>query len=182
MRANGNIEFWLRPRNSCAKTSLSRPQASILVRLQKGEPNDPKTWRDSQGHAIEPVSHNANRDFITREMFGSTDLVAMCATSDQENRLLLCARFHEETKDFLVYTLQVIEITSTDIIHHNASNHNVQKGWHKVRYREQYVCDQIELSNPVEPWALFVGANVGEVGTGVLDQIGWQMVYTEKLP
>jgi len=157
-------------------------QPSILARLQKGESNDPKTWQDNLGDAIEPVQRDPNRDFITREMIGVTDLVALYAARDQENRLLLCARFRGETKDILIYTLQVIEIGSAGVIHHTASNHNVQEGWHRIEPGGQYICDRIELSKPVEPWALFVGANVGEMGVGVLDQIGWQMVYTEKLP
>jgi LmbE family N-acetylglucosaminyl deacetylase len=161
---------------------FAKPRPSVLVRLQKGESNDPKTWRDSLGHAIEPVQRDPNRDFITREMFGSTDLVELYAARDQENRLLLCARFREETEDIFIYTLQVIEISSAGVIHHTASNHNVQEGWHQIEPGKQYVCDRIELSRPVEPWALFVGANMGEVGVGVLDQIGWQMVYTENPP
>lgn len=161
---------------------FAKPQPSVLVRLQKGEPDDPKTWQDNLGHAIEPVQRDPNRDFITREMIGAADLVDLYATRDQENRLLLCARFREETQDILIYTLQVIEISSAGIIHHKASNNNIQEGWHQIEPREQYVCDRIELSKLVEPWALLVGANVGEIGVGVLDQIGWQMIYTEKLP
>jgi LmbE family N-acetylglucosaminyl deacetylase len=161
---------------------FAKPQPVVLEQLQKGDPYDPSTWQDAQGNLIEPVQRDPNRDFITREMFGSTDLVALYAARDQENRLLLCARFREETKDILVYTLHVIEIGSAGVIHHQASNHNVQEGWHEIELGKQTACDRIELSTPVEPWGLFVGANVGEVGVGVLDQIGWQMIYTEELP
>jgi LmbE family N-acetylglucosaminyl deacetylase len=161
---------------------FAKPQPSVLVRLQKGEPNDPNTWLDKQGHAIEPVQRDPNRDFITREMIGEADLVALYATRDQENRVQVCARFREDPTDVLIYTLQVLEIGPAGIVHHQASNHDVHEGWHRIALHEKYVCDRIELSKLAEPWALYVGANVGEIGVGVLDQIGWQMIYTEKLP
>jgi LmbE family N-acetylglucosaminyl deacetylase len=161
---------------------FAKPRPGVLHRLQKGEPNDPRTWRDKLGKSIGPVQRDPNRDFITREMVGATDLEYLYAARDQENRLLLCASFRGETDDILVYTLQVIEINSAGVIHHTASNHNLQDGWHRIEAGGQYVCDRIDLSRTVEPWALFVGANVGEIGIGVLDQIGWQMVYTEPLP
>ncbi len=159
---------------------FAKPQPGRLVRLQMGEPNDPNTWIDSQGHAVEPVQLDPNRDFITREMAGRTDLVALYAARDQDNHLLLCARFREETSDILTYALQVIGIGPAGITHHQASNHNVQDGWHQIEPGEQYVCDRIELSGQDEPWALLVGANVAGEGVGVLDQIGWQLVYTEE--
>jgi len=161
---------------------FARPQPALLARLQAGDPNAPTTWKDSQGHAIQPVQLDPNRDFITREMFGSTDLVALYAARDQDNHLLLCARFRGRTNDALVYSLQAIEVGSGGFIQHQASNHNVLEGWHEIEPGGQTVCDRIQLSNPVEPWALLVGANVGEVGVGVLDQIGWQMVYLDALP
>lgn len=159
---------------------FARPQPATLVRLQRGEPDDPSTWRDTQGHAIEPVQRDPNRDFITREMIGRTDLEALYAASDPGNHLLLCARFRGETDDLLNYTLQVIEIGTAGIIHHQASNHNLQDGWHPIEIGRQYICDRIELSRQEEPWALLVGANVAGEGVGVLDQIGWQLVYTEE--
>jgi hypothetical protein len=161
---------------------FAKPQPSVIVRLQKGELNDPNTWLDKQGHAIEPVQRDPNRDFITREMIGEADLVALYATRDQENRVQVCARFREDPTNVLIYTLQVLEIGPAGIVHHQASNHDVHEGWHRIALHEKYVCDRIKLSKLAEPWALFVGANVGEIGVGVLDQIGWQMIYTEKLP
>jgi LmbE family N-acetylglucosaminyl deacetylase len=160
---------------------FAKPQPSRLVRLLLGEPNDPDTWQDNQRHGIEPVQLDPNRDFITREMVGEADLVALYAARDDENRLLLCARFREETDDLLNYTLQAIEIGTAGILHHLASNHTVQDGWHQIEAGRHYVCDRIELSDQIQPWALLVGANVGGKGIGVLDQIGWQLVYTEQL-
>lgn len=160
---------------------FAKPQPSMLVRLQMGESNEPDTWQDNQGHGIEPVQLDPNRDFITREMVGEADLVALYAARDDENRLLLCARFREATDDILNYTLQAIEIGTAGILHHHASNHTVQEGWHQIEVGRHYVCDRIELSNQIQPWALLVGANVGGKGIGVLDQIGWQLVYTEEL-
>jgi LmbE family N-acetylglucosaminyl deacetylase len=157
------------------------PQPSMLARLQKGESNNPDTWQNIQGERIEPVQLDPNRDFITREMVGEADLVALFIARDDENRLLLCARFREETDDLLIYTLQAIEIGTDGILHHYASNHPVQDGWHQIDVGRHYACDRFELSNQIQPWALLVGANVGGKGIGVLDQIGWQLVYTEQL-
>ena len=157
---------------------FAKPQPSKLVRLDKGDSNNPDTWQDNQGLGIEPVQLDPNRDFITREMVGESDLVALYAARNDENHLLLCARFREETDDILNYSLQAIEIGSAGILHHHASNHNVQGGWHKIEAGRHYVCDRIELSNQVQPWVLLVGANVGGKGVGVLDQIGWQLVFT----
>jgi N-acetyl-1-D-myo-inositol-2-amino-2-deoxy-alpha-D-glucopyranoside deacetylase len=161
---------------------FAKPQPAVLSQLQNGEPSDPSTWQDNRGHVIEPAQRDPNRDFITREMAGVTDLEAIFAARDQENRLLLCARFRGKPTDLLIYTLQVIGINPSGITHHTASNHNFREGWHGAVLRGQYVCDRVGLSELGEPWALMVGANVGEVGTGVLDQIGWQLVYTEELP
>jgi hypothetical protein len=160
---------------------FAKPQPSTLVRLQKGESNDPDTWQDKQGQGIEPVQLDPNRDFITREMVGEADLVALYAARDDENRLLLCARFREETDDLLNYSIQAIEIGTAGILHHHASNDTVQDGWHQIEVGRHSICDRIELSNQIQPWALLVGANVGGRGVGVLDQIGWQLVYTEEL-
>jgi hypothetical protein len=160
---------------------FAKPQPGKLIRLQKGDSNNPDTWQDHLGNGIEPVQLDPNRDFITREMVGEADLVALYAARDNENRLLLCARFRVETDDLLIYTLQAIEIGEEGILHHHASNHPVEVGWHQIEIGRHYVCDRIELSNPVQPWALLVGANVGGEGIGVLDQIGWQLVYTQEL-
>ena len=156
---------------------FAQPQPARLARLASGDPQDPSTWRDSQGNAIPPVQRDPNRDFITREMFGATDLEITSLALDPQNQLLYCASFRGETKDVLLYSLQVIEIGAQGVIHHNASNHNLQPGWHELATGERAICDRIQLSAEDPPWALLVGANVGEVGAGVLDQIGWQMVY-----
>ena len=160
---------------------FAKPQPAMLVRLQKGDSNNPDTWQDPLGNGIEPVQLDPNRDFITREMVGEADLVALYAARDDDNHLLLCARFRLETDGLLTYTLQAIEIGAEGILHHHASNHPVQDGWHQIEIGRHYVCDRIELSNPIQPWALLLGANVGGEGIGVLDQIGWQLVYTERL-
>ena len=160
---------------------FAKPQPGVLIRLDKGDSNDPDTWQDHQGQGIGPVQLDPNRDFITREMVGEADLVALYAAHDDENRLLLCARFREETDDLLNYTLQAIEIGTAGIVHHQASNNNVQDGWRQLEVGRHFICNRIELSNQIQPWALLVGANVGGRGIGVLDQIGWQLVHVEEL-
>jgi LmbE family N-acetylglucosaminyl deacetylase len=160
---------------------FAKPQPGSLVQVQKGTPSAPDTWRDSLNQKVKPVQRDPNRDFITREMVGETDLVALYAARDVEDRLLLCTQFRGRPTDLLIYTLQVIGISPTGITHHTASNHNFREGWHGTVLSGQYVCDRVELSELGEPWAVVVGSNVGELGVGVLDQIGWQLVYTEQL-
>lgn len=159
--------------------TFAKPQSAHLAMLQAGAPHDPLTWKDNLGHPIRPVQLDPNRDFITREMIDEVDLVALYAARDHADTLLICAHFREDPTSILVYSLQVLEIGSKGVIHHFASNHNLQQGWHKVELHGQNACDRIELSASDAPWVLFVGANAGEIGLGELDQIGWQLVYLE---
>jgi hypothetical protein len=103
---------------------FAKPQPALLERLQKGESTAPHTWRDDLGQAIKPVQRDPNRDFITREMVGVTDLEALYAARDQDNRLLLCARLGSRRP---FYLLTGHRISPSGITHHTASNHNFRR-------------------------------------------------------
>jgi hypothetical protein len=80
----------------------------------------------------------------------------------------------------LLYHLQVVGIGSNEVAHHQASNHSLKTGWHELNLHGRYFCDQVELAALGDPWALFLGAFVEEVGAGTFDEIPWQLVYLEQ--
>ena len=162
--------------------NFAKPQPAILLTVNKATPNDPSTWLDNQGNRVTPIQRDPGRDFITREMVSAADLVALYAARDADNHLFVCAQVREETKGILIYDLQVVGIGEQKIVHHTASNQYLEPGGHPVEFNQQYVCDQVGLSELGDPWALFVGANVKAPGKGLLDQIAWQIVYLEPIP
>ena len=158
---------------------FAQPQPAVLPDLLTGDPDRPDTWRDAAGAAIAPIQLDPQRDFITREFNDEADLVAVFAARTSEGNLLFCSQLRGVARPLLNYTLWANAVSDFGVIHHGARNHERPAAWHTPRLTGTYVCDQVSLAELGDPWLVFIGANVEELGTGgILDQIAWQAVFT----
>ena len=71
-------------------------------------------------------------------------------------------------------------VSPEDIVQYVASNHELQPGWKRLELAGKYACASFDRTELGDPWLLFLGANVREVGTGILDQVAWQAVTVQK--
>ncbi len=163
---------------SFARTNelFAQPQPAVLPDLQTGDPDRPDTWRDAAGAAIAPVQLDPQRDFITRQVSAEADLIAVFAARTSEGTLLLCSQTRGAASPVLIYTLRANAVSDSGVFHHGARNHERPEAWHVPKLTGAYVCDQVSLAELGNPWLVFIGVDVEEVGTGILDQVAWQAV------
>jgi LmbE family N-acetylglucosaminyl deacetylase len=159
---------------------FAQPQPALLPDLHTGDPDRPDTWRDAAGAAIAPIQLDPRHDFITREVSAKDDLIAVFAARTSEGNLLVCSQTRGAASPLLIYTLWANAMSDSGVFHHGARNHERPDAWHIPRLTGPYICDQVSLAVLGNPWLVFIGANVEEVGTGILDQIAWQAVFTDR--
>jgi LmbE family N-acetylglucosaminyl deacetylase len=161
---------------------FSQPEGSILSNISVGTPDNPATWRDTQGQLILPVQIDPVNDTFSHILIPSADLVAMYAARDQNDLLLICAKTDDDAIQTLIYKLQVKAITVNGVIDYAASNRPQKYGWHTAILTRRFICTRISMTGLENPWLLFVGASSHESGLGILDQVAWQSIAVEPKP
>lgn len=152
-----------------------------LPDLGSGNPVDPSTWQAPDGKAITPVQQDPVKDVISRDVFGSADLVGLFAARTADNQLAICAQVRGKAQSNLIYTLRVNAFGTDSEVHHVARNNRPLPGWHRTLLSGNYACDEIRIAELGNPNMLFVGANVEQLGVGILDQTAWQQVNLTPL-
>jgi LmbE family N-acetylglucosaminyl deacetylase len=160
---------------------FAQPQPATLADLSSGDAHDPAAWRDASGLAIPPIQKDPTQDFFTRNAVTAADLVAAYAAQTPENSLVICGQVRDSADSPLSYTLRILAVGSQGVVHRTYKNHSGQSGYHAT-LSGPYFCSSEGLSDLGDPWLIFVGADVEEVGVGILDQIAWQQVDVELGP
>ena len=155
---------------------FQRVQPVLLPRLAAGDLRNPDTWRGTNGQPLVPVQGDPVRDFFLRNAIPAADLVALYATQTPDNGLEICAQLRGTAEGTLIYTLHWMAISPQGIVQHIASNHELQPGWKRLELAGNYACASFDHTELGDAWLLFLGANVRELGTGILDQVAWQAV------
>ena len=160
---------------------FAQPQPATLAELSSGDAHDPASWQDASGLAIPPVQKDPTQDLFTRYAVISADLVAAYAARTPENSLVICGQVRDSANSPLSYTLRILAVGSQGVVHRTYKNHTGQSGYHAT-LSGPYFCSSEILSDLGDPWLIFVGADVEELGVGILDQIAWQQVDVEPGP
>jgi LmbE family N-acetylglucosaminyl deacetylase len=160
---------------------FGRLEPAILPLLTDGEPLDPGTWQDEDGHAVEPVQGDPVKDFVVRDAIAAADLVALYAGERPDGSLAICAKVRGRVQRTLVYVLRVTAIGPDGVIHYAAQRGHPRAGWHRATAVGHYVCDEVPPSELGHPWMVFVGAEVRGPEVGILDQVAWQLVTIEPV-
>jgi LmbE family N-acetylglucosaminyl deacetylase len=158
---------------------FQRVQPVPLPQLAAGNPLDPSTWQDASGQPIAPVQSDPIQDVVFRNFVPAADLVALYAAQTSDQGLEVCAQTRGKTESALIYTLTLKAVGSQGIIQNAASNHMRQPGWKRIELSGQYACARFDTADLGNSGLLFLGANVKELATGILDQVAWQAV---KIP
>ena len=106
--------------------------------------------------------------------------MALYATQTPDNGLAIYAQTRGNTESALIYTLEWKAVRPEGIVQNVASNHELQPGWKRLELAGNYACARIDRTELGDAWLLFLGANVRELGTGILDQVAWQAVTVQK--
>jgi LmbE family N-acetylglucosaminyl deacetylase len=159
---------------------FTKPQGGKLVPMVDGEPTDPRSWRDSSGNPIQPIVLDPVKDFVTRDLLGSADLTEVDAALYNGDTLALCGGVRVRTSPTLIYSLRILAVGSQGVVHHTARSHFNSGGSRPVQRMRKYFCDQVKLADLGDPWIIFLGADVEEVGTGIIDQTAWQYVEMDN--
>lgn len=160
---------------------FAQPQPATLVDLSLGDPHNPASWQDANGQAIPPIQKDPTQDFFTRDAVTAADLVAAYAARTPENSLVICGQVRDSADFPLSYTLRVLAVGSQGVVHRTYKNHTTRNEY-RTTLSSVYFCGSEALSDLGNPWLIFVGADVEEVGVGILDQIAWQQVNVEAGP
>lgn len=157
---------------------FAEPQTGRLAVLEIGKLTDPETWRDINGNPIEAIIRDPTRDFITREFLASADLTDLSAALYEGETLAICARVRGNTVPTLTYSLRVLAVGAKGVVHETARSHFNGHGVQRVQRSGRYFCNQLNLEDLGDPWIVFFGADVEQIGTGIIDQTAWQ--YLER--
>jgi LmbE family N-acetylglucosaminyl deacetylase len=171
----GLLESFVRQNELFAKA-----QAGKLIKMDQGKLTDPGSWQDSSGNSIQPIVLDPVKDFITRDFLGSADLTEVDATLYNGDTLALCGGVRERTSPTLIYSLRVLSVGSQGVVHQTARSHFNKNGSKRLQRSGRYFCNQIKLEDLGNPWIIFFGADVEQVGTGVIDQTAWQSVELDN--
>jgi len=155
---------------------FQRVQPSPLPQLATGDLPDPATWRDTNGQPLAPVQSDPVKDLIVRDIVPGADLLALYATQTSDHGLEICAQTRGKTEMALIYNIAWKAVSSQGIVQHVASNHMLQPGWKHLELVGNSACAKFDPVELGDARLLFLGANVRELGTGILDQVAWQAV------
>jgi LmbE family N-acetylglucosaminyl deacetylase len=152
-----------------------------ITDLAVGDPLKPDTWRDANGNLISPIQKDPVLDYFTRTAVADADLTAAYAVRTSQNTLVVCGQVRLKTDRFLVYGLHVLAVNQKGIVHQNFLNRGPSNAA-RVKLKGPYFCAEMRLADLGDPSMVFVGANVDELGVGILDQIAWQQVNIVPAP
>ncbi len=164
-----------------ANELFAQPDNAYLPVVTRGNPLDPSTWTNANGHSIAPVERDPVGDFFMRKAIPGGDLVAAYLARDVSNNLWVCTQAHEEDATGLTYRLRLKALDANGILSFAARTGAEQSGWKKATRSGVYSCIQISLVELGNPWAIFVGTEV-DGGGRLMDQTGWQLVSLTSVP
>jgi N-acetyl-1-D-myo-inositol-2-amino-2-deoxy-alpha-D-glucopyranoside deacetylase len=149
---------------------------ATISMYSSGNVNDPTTWVNPEGAPISPVQRDPVRDTLSRDMLGAADLVALYASQKTDGSIILCAQVRSSTNPLLRYTLRVTGITSNNVIHLVKQNREKKDDYIAVVMNKNDICATLSANELKKSWTIFVGADVEQIGVGILDQTAWQEV------
>lgn len=153
---------------------FAEAQTGKLAAMEKGKFTNPETWQDVNGDPIEPIIWDPVKDFVTREFLAPADLTELSVALYEEDTLAICARVCGNTVPTLIYSLRVLAVGGNGVVHETARTHFNGYGARRVQRSGRYFCNQLKLGDLGDPWIVFFGADVEQIGTGIIDQIAWQ--------
>jgi N-acetyl-1-D-myo-inositol-2-amino-2-deoxy-alpha-D-glucopyranoside deacetylase len=164
-----------------ANEVFAQPQPAALADLAAGDPLKPDTWQDAHGHSIDVIQKDPVLDVFTRTAVAAADLTAVYAARTPQNSLIVCGQVRSKTDPLLIYRLHLLSVSPQGIVHHKFVNRGPSNVT-RIKLNGPYFCAEVPLSDLGDPWLVFVGANVEEIGVGILDQIAWQQVNIAPAP
>ena len=137
--------------------------------------NDPTTWIDDTGAQIQPIIKDPINDFITRDALGDTDIVALYAARDHQNRLYLCGQLKDEIGSMPFYRLQIrgdatSQYKMVTLTYHNRFRQN------SATASGTNICGVLDLAELNDPRYIMIGFDTRTTGLGIIDQIGWPVI------
>ena len=156
---------------------FTQPKPVVIPTLAEGRWQDPQTWRDASGLPILPVQKDPVRDFLSRSFVPGADIVALYAARNSDGNLVVCMQMRGRIEPTLVYTMQLAAFGAQGVRHSTArSGGRSQADGAEVAMTGRFACSQTSLSDLGNPGWVFTGANVGEFGISIVDQIAWEQV------
>ena len=164
-----------------ANELFARVVNRTLPIVTRGDPLNPSTWTDANGHSIAPAEGDPVGDFFVRSAIPGADLVAAYLARDTSDNLWVCSQARDEVSTGLTYRLRLKALDGGGVLSYAARTGQVQSGWKKAISSGVYTCAQVSLAELGNPWALFVGTDV-EGGGRLMDQTGWRLVSISPAP
>jgi LmbE family N-acetylglucosaminyl deacetylase len=154
---------------------FTQPKSAVIPTLVDGRWQDPQTWLDAAGLPIGPIQRDPERDFLTRNVLPGADIVALYAAKTADGNLVLCMQMRGRVEPTLVYTMRVTAFGAQGVRHLLArTGDKLPAGDVQVVKSGRFACTQTGLSDLGDPWRIYTGGNVEELGIDLVDQIAWQ--------
>jgi N-acetyl-1-D-myo-inositol-2-amino-2-deoxy-alpha-D-glucopyranoside deacetylase len=158
-----------------ANELFAQQPPATLADLAAGDRLKPDTWQDAKGNPIGAIQKDPVLDFFTHTAVASADLTAAYAARTPQNTLIVCGQVRASTDLLLTYRLSLLAVNPQGIVHRSFKNHGASHA-DRVSLAGPSFCAEVALSELGNPWLVFVGAEVNEMGVGNLDQTAWQQV------
>jgi LmbE family N-acetylglucosaminyl deacetylase len=147
----------------------------------QGDPLDPTTWQDTMGQPVLPVQMDPVFDTLIPDAVPASDLMAIYAAQNSAGMLWTCAQVIDEASREIVYYLRLKALNENGIIHYGAWTGHAREGWHIAIRSSSYVCDQIDLAELGNPWAIFLGAVTEGPDNTSLDHTASKLLYVKSI-
>jgi LmbE family N-acetylglucosaminyl deacetylase len=158
---------------------FQRVQPVQLSQLTAGDLLNPATWLDANNQPVSPVQTDPAMDGLVRDIVPAADLISLYAAQTSDHGLEICAQTRGKSEAALIYTITLKEVGSQGVVDHIAGNHMLLPGWKRLELSGHNACVNFSQAELGDFRLLFLGANVRELATGILDQVAWQAV---KIP
>jgi LmbE family N-acetylglucosaminyl deacetylase len=147
--------------------------------IGQGDPLNPSTWKDPKGQPILPVQIDPDHDELVPNTIPSSDITDIYMARESMSKVWMCAGVVNETSHKITYYLRLKSLNENGIIQYGATTGRVKEGWHIAIRSNSFVCDQIDLADLGNPWAIDFGVDTEGPENTILDRSAWQLLYLQ---
>lgn len=145
--------------------------------LTDAQTDDPSTWRGQDGLAVAPIQTDPVRDYPTRELIPSSDIVALYAGWWQDG-LVMCLQVRGRASGDMNYHFHAKIIGPDGLADLQASNQK-KPDQLPAALHGRYICSQMSNTELQNPEYIYLGATVSSLISEVMDRIAWKMLKVD---
>jgi hypothetical protein len=106
--------------------------------------------------------------------------MAVYAARESISEVWICVKVVDKASSKIAYNLRLKALNENGIIHYGASSGKARQGWHVAIRSKSFICDQVNLADLGNPWAIDFGAETEGPDNISFDRTEWQLLYIKS--